>query len=43
MGTHHLNFTVFLFVKIKEAFFPTQKKPHNVAFNYSFMNKLGAV
>lgn len=20
-----------------------QKKPHNVAFNYSFMNKLGAV
>ena len=23
--------------------FSTQKKPHNVAFYYSFMNKFGAV
>lgn len=33
----------FLFAKIKEALFTPQKKPHNVAFYYSFMNKLGAV
>lgn len=33
----------FFFAKIKESFPYTPKKPHNVAFNYSFMNKLGAV
>ena len=32
----------FLFANLK-TFTHTQKKPHNVAFNYSFMNKLGAV
>lgn len=37
------NFHHFLFAKIKEALFTPQKKPHNVAFYYSFMNKLGAV
>ena len=26
-----------------QNFYSHQKKPHNVAFNYSFMNKFGAV
>lgn len=32
----------FFICKIKESF-PHKKKPHKVAFNYSFMNKFGAV
>lgn len=32
---------IFLFANLKT--FSHQKKPHNVAFYYSFMNKFGAV
>lgn len=33
----------FFYLQKLKNHISTQKKPHNVAFNYSFMNKLGAV
>lgn len=37
------NSTNNFFICKSQNFYTHQKKPHNVAFNYSFMNKFGAV